>query len=266
MSNFAIETFTTKTNKVDLVDAAHINAVQTSIVNIETALNILVSTNGSLAQGTSFPLSPVNGQVFWRTDLNVVYVYNGSAWSPQSGITGYLAGDNLIAGPSALVDITGQTNYIKFIEIVVPRSGTLRIKFSLASTGGANIRGKIYRNGSAVGTEQSTTTNSYDISEDIAGWAAGDLLQLYFYGSAFSGTCCAGAVKVYELTPATEIFTLGGSMKFAGPMVYSGPDVPSTFTGGLTGLGSIGDFYINRGGGASTTLYVKTGASTWTAK
>lgn len=82
MSNFAIETYTTKTNKVDLVDAAHINAVQTSVVSIESALNILVSQNGSLAQGSSFPTvpAPVEGQMFYRNDIAQLYIYTGSSW------------------------------------------------------------------------------------------------------------------------------------------------------------------------------------------
>lgn len=33
-------------------------------------------------QGTSFPGSPVEGQQFYRTDLDVVYVYDGAAWDP----------------------------------------------------------------------------------------------------------------------------------------------------------------------------------------
>lgn len=89
MSNFIIETYTPKTNKVDLVDSAHINAVQTSIVTIEDALNILISQNGSLAQGTSFPTSPapVEGQIFWRTDLHAAFVYSVvvGAWQALGG-------------------------------------------------------------------------------------------------------------------------------------------------------------------------------------
>ena len=77
-----IESFTTKTNKVDLVDAAHINVPQASIVTLETALARMLNTDGSLAQGTSFPASPVEGLIFWRSDEKKLYVYNatGSTW------------------------------------------------------------------------------------------------------------------------------------------------------------------------------------------
>lgn len=80
-----IETFTTKRPKVDPNASADMNAVQTSIVNIETALNKLINTNGTLVQGTSFPGSPSIGQTFYRTDLLALYFFNGTAWqSPQN--------------------------------------------------------------------------------------------------------------------------------------------------------------------------------------
>ena len=56
-----------------------------------------------------------------------------------------------------------------------------RIKFDIKSENGATtVYGRIYRNGVAVGTEQSTTSTTYVTkSEDISGWSAGDLIQLY---------------------------------------------------------------------------------------
>lgn len=84
-----IETFTTKTAKVDPASAANINTLQTSIVTIETALNLLVNTDGSIRQGTSFPVSPVPGQLFFRTDLNTVYIRNAanSAWVINAAVS-----------------------------------------------------------------------------------------------------------------------------------------------------------------------------------
>ena len=88
-----IISFTTKTNKVDLVDAAHINAVQAELVTIETILgtnvkgdrtdlktrlNNALDADGSILSGTSFPSPPLSSQIFFRTDLGFLYVYNGS--------------------------------------------------------------------------------------------------------------------------------------------------------------------------------------------
>ena len=76
--------------------------------------------------------------------------------------------------------------YIKEKEITIPNDifsndSELRIKFDLKSANGAvTVYGRIYRNGVAVGTERSTTSTSYvNFSEDISGWSAGDLIQLY---------------------------------------------------------------------------------------
>jgi len=33
-----------------------------------------------MSKGTSFPASPAEGDLFYRTDEHKVYVYNGSAW------------------------------------------------------------------------------------------------------------------------------------------------------------------------------------------
>lgn len=100
----AIKSFTTKTNKVDLVDAAHINDLQLEVSAIETELGadvagsetdlktrlfVSIDNDGALRKGTSFPASPKDGQPFYRTDTNTFYIYNGSAWeafSSQSNV------------------------------------------------------------------------------------------------------------------------------------------------------------------------------------
>lgn len=89
-----------KTDKVDLVAADHINRLQEEVVAIQTELGADVAgsatdlvarlaralaNSGAIAQGTSFPVSPapVDGQMFYRTDLNAMYIYNGSTWDSQ---------------------------------------------------------------------------------------------------------------------------------------------------------------------------------------
>lgn len=96
------DSFTTKQNKVDLVDASHINSVQTSIVSIErelgtdpagnltdlkTRLANMMDGNGALNQGTSFPGTTYSGMIFFRTDLGTVYLRNAanSAWGLLTG-------------------------------------------------------------------------------------------------------------------------------------------------------------------------------------
>lgn len=226
----------------------------------------------------SLPLSTANGGLgadasAW-TALDILYLsstgvigHRALASTDYPAIAGsYTAGNYFIAGPSRFATMTSITSYTKIAEMYIPRSGSLRIKFSLAGNdGGVTTYGRIYRNGSAVGTErtQSGAGSLIDQSEDISGWTAGDLLQLYSKVSANSGTQQAGALKIYEGTPVTEIFASGGLGKGSGNLTYKGDISPSTC---LNSLGSIGDLYMYESGGAATTLYVKTGASTWTAK
>lgn len=94
----ALISFTTKTNKVDLVDAAHINAVQAECVTIETILgtnvkgdrtdlktrlNNMLDADGSMLSGSSFPSPALPSQSFYRTDLDSFYIRNAanSAWN-----------------------------------------------------------------------------------------------------------------------------------------------------------------------------------------
>ena len=93
-----LDTFTTKTNKQDSIDADHMNDVQAAIVATQTELGVDVAgsqtnlvtrlarslaDNGAMRQGTSFPGSPNEGDFFYRTDENVMYIYNGATWDSQ---------------------------------------------------------------------------------------------------------------------------------------------------------------------------------------
>jgi hypothetical protein len=42
-----------------------------------------LAENGAMRQGTSFPASPNQGDFFYRTDEDVMYIYDGSAWDAQ---------------------------------------------------------------------------------------------------------------------------------------------------------------------------------------
>jgi hypothetical protein len=91
----SIVSFTTKTNKVDTVDASHMNSVQGEIQAIETALGakiggsytdlntrlaVCFDTDGALAHSNAFPAIAIEGQMFWRTDEDTLYIYDGASW------------------------------------------------------------------------------------------------------------------------------------------------------------------------------------------
>lgn len=90
------------------------------------------------------------------------------------------AGDYYLISADTEESTTSST-YVKAKEIKIHQGGTLRIKFDLKSSSGIYaVYGRVYRNGVAVGTQQGSTSTSYATkSEDISGWSAGDLVQLY---------------------------------------------------------------------------------------
>lgn len=248
----------------------NVNGAQASVSTIRGYFTngILETSHG----GTGSALADPNADklLFWDDSsgyfefLSIGSGLSISGTTITAGPGDYVAGDYLIAGPSRFANISS-TSYTKIAEIYIPRAGTLRVKFSVGNNdGGITMYGRIYRNGSAVGTERSVLgTTSIDLSEDISGWVAGDLLQLYAKVSSSSGNQQAGGLKIYENAPYSEIFGSGGIGKGSGSLTYKGDIAPSTC---FNSLGSIGDLYMYENGGASTTLYVKTGTSTWTAK
>jgi len=103
--------------------------------------------------------------------------------------------DNLKAS-SDNVQNTTSASYTKIKEITVadyaPKIsdkdiGKLRIKFDLATNNtSVAAYGRIYKNGSAVGTERSTQSTSYvTFTEDLE-FKAGDKIQLYAHSNGTS--------------------------------------------------------------------------------
>ena len=79
---------------------------------------------------------------------------------------------------AASVAVTGST-YVKVNEFKIKRSGTYTIYMTVSGAAGVLVNGRIYKNGSAVGTERAANgdvTNSF--SESIA-FVSGDLIQVY---------------------------------------------------------------------------------------
>jgi len=74
---------------------------------------------------------------------------------------------------------TTSTSYVKVKETKIGSAGTYRIKFSSKHDGSGTHYARIYKNGSSVGTERNPTTSYAEYSEDISGWAVGDLVQVY---------------------------------------------------------------------------------------
>jgi len=91
------------------------------------------------------------------------------------------------------------SSYVKVKEIIVPRGGSYRLKWRMHRTASATAFGRVYRNGIAVGTEKSSTSDSYEqISDDVSGWSPGDLCQLYIKTSSGPNACYIDNFRIYE--------------------------------------------------------------------
>ena len=154
----------------------------------------------NLKSGTAAgkPANPEVGDVYLETDTEKLFVCFGAgswteiedtAWIPEVS-----AGDNLTL--SADTEKVGtDTEYVKAKEFRIYRPGAYRIKFDLGIYGsGLTGYAKIYRNGDPIGTERASNSETYTTyPEDIAGWAYGDYIQLYYRQSGGTG---AEGVKV----------------------------------------------------------------------
>ena len=104
-------------------------------------------------------------------------------------LSGMVAGDALIGMASSEHSTTFNHIYTKVKEIQIGQAGTLRIKFDLMGSGFYFGYGRVYRNGAAVGTEQSDKSIAYTTkSQDISGWSIGDLCQLYYKTEYVAGS------------------------------------------------------------------------------
>lgn len=126
----------------------------------------------------------------------------------------FSASDNLKKSDDASSNQSG-TSYTKEKEFdtlpddLLSNDSELRIKFDLAS---AHITvtayGRIYKNGVAVGTEQTTTSTSYvTFSEDISNLSAGDLIQLYTKTSAFGNPVYVQNFRAYGDYETKTVFS-----------------------------------------------------------
>lgn len=225
----------------------------TKLATISTASKV------SGASLTTLPSTPSGAGVLPIANI-ATGIPTGSLFVRDDGtlqpvIPTYMAGSYLIALYPGIVG-QHQMSFTKVIEMYVPGNGTLRITFFMI-TSVHNAHARIYRNGVAVGTDQ---TVDGDVTEDIAGWTAGDLLQIYHYnGDGSTSNSSVGGVRVYSTTPARETFNLGLGFGSLPSTTWVGWAIPTNAMIGA--LGKIGDLYINEGAG---TLYTKTGTTTWT--
>jgi hypothetical protein len=136
---------------------------------------------------TSATLSSTQDLAVWKNYGTKVAVLDGSGkFYANTYVYKYIIGDTVLISHDTEAN-TENTSYIKLKTITlganVGKNATLRIKFDLRnSIFGPIAYGRIYRNGVAIGTEGSNPLDSYETcSEDIAGWYAGDTIELWVH-------------------------------------------------------------------------------------
>jgi hypothetical protein len=89
----------------------------------------------------------------------------------------------------------------------LPSNTTLTISFALGTSAGSAVYAQIYRNGTAVGTQRSTTSSSSSpqtFTEDISNWNPNDKLQLYAWSS---GTSINAVVSNFRILTNTSLIS-----------------------------------------------------------
>lgn len=260
-----------------LIPFANIGVINTSMISYTSIPNasLLPLTLTSWVDGSAMrniqSMPSLAGQLAWYSIVSSLAsggspIFNGvDKLIGGNTFTPYTSGDYFVNG-NFYIGSTSATSGApaKVSEMYIPKGGTLRIKFWLGGDAGT-CSAQIYRNGSAVGTLRSNATaaSAATYSEDISGWSAGDLLQIYAYNSSGSNTTYVAGPLVYEGTP-DKIEVNGVTYLQPDTYVYN---IAVAFSSSLVQtLGKRGDLIVDQGGAASTTLYVKTAATTWTAK
>lgn len=171
--------------------------------------NIKLKSGGGIlndaTDGLSVDTGTTDGKIVAMTTGDKLPAVDGSNLTNVfSGMFVNSASDNLRYSANTERTVHG-TNWTKVKEIKINRAGTVRVKFDLKSAGGFQAMGRIYKNGSAIGTERTTASSSYQTySEDIV-FAAGDLIQIYTCSVSSSGNSYISNNRIYyDLTPLAE--------------------------------------------------------------
>ncbi|GMR03275.1 MAG: hypothetical protein BMS9Abin21_105 [Thermodesulfovibrionia bacterium] len=120
------------------------------------------------------------------------------------------AGDYLAASIVEETNTTS-TSFVKVKEISIPFGGEFRIKFQIKDSGAFSrtASGRIYKNGGAIGSTQTTTSTSYVLkTQDLSGFVAGDLIQLYIKISVGDDSCFVKDLILYTNETESDYVTL----------------------------------------------------------
>lgn len=183
------DVFTDRTAKQNKVTAERWNYIQSAIEAIQAALGldiegdaatlaarllVSIATDGAIQKGTSFPGSPVAGQLFFRTDEDILYRRNAAngSWVQIGGGHARLSTTDLTAASNS-GNITLEAN--KVYKVIfrfrnVSGTPTLSLRFNASS-------GTEYFYDGSSGTSLPVTTNAMQTpNASTPGWATGEFI------------------------------------------------------------------------------------------
>jgi hypothetical protein len=157
---------------------------------------------------TAAELNVLDGITSTVTELNYVDGVTSAIQtqldSKVSGVVSYAASDTLLNSFDAAASVSA-TSYTKYKSIKVPVAGTYRTKFDLISDNASiTIKGKIYVNGVARGSELSALNQTVTCSGGDFLVGAGDTLELWAYVNA--GSASVANFRLYGTASATPVF------------------------------------------------------------
>jgi len=204
-------------------------------------------TNMTVATGTAFPGNANKGEMFFRTDTDILYVYNGTSWTSElttpwiaTGNDVYFTGGNVgisTSTPQSILDVQGGGSTSLIIGTGQnTASETTTLEFRGRYGGGGFTNGQILA--------------SIEMFRDATGNGRGDLIFKTAYDVDATERMRIdrnGNVGIGYATPAETLDAGWNSAGFAGIKHYTGSGI-------TTGAGTGNGFVIDVNNEHGTTL------------
>ncbi len=197
----------------EITDTAQSSRIDVLTINSSGTLEITEGTEADSPTTPDIPAGKIpicsiymrNGatQITDEDDSSNGYIYNDLRQfinlKPEFKYRGFSASNNL-RHSNDTERSTASSSYTKVKEcLLLEDISACRIKFTIRELiNGQTAYGRIYKNGVAIGTERSTTSNTgEEFSEDFTNLVAGDLIQIYIKKSVTGNTAYAKNFRFY---------------------------------------------------------------------
>ena len=179
------------------------NDPQTGAIRASQVVTVVYDGTNMILQNEDIASTTNKGIVELATDAEVLAMTDTSRVVTPAWLEWLIASNiSVIAGTNVYLSADTErtndtTSYTKIKEVTITRSGTYTIAWEhKIQTNPLICYTRVYKNGSAFGTEKTTSSASYwAVSDDLA-FAVGDLCQLYIKTSSARVTAYAKNFKV----------------------------------------------------------------------